>query len=116
MVAPLDAAIETFASRSGALPSDASVDDFVAIARPFVSTITEVDNHLRQAGWPTVALPDIKAELAADESLVTDLAGTTDVTLILAVWRRQILAATAKVARTRRAVEIDLGLVQPPAG
>lgn len=70
-----------------------------------------VDGALRQVEWPAVAQLDIKTELAADESLKGVIAGTTDVTLILAVWRHQVMAAAAKARVTKRAVQIDLGLV-----
>jgi hypothetical protein len=83
------------------------------IARPLAGTVAEVDNQLRRVRWPTEALHDIKAELAADQSLRTDLTGTTDVTLILALWRQQIIAADRKVRDAKRAVSIDLGLIAP---
>jgi hypothetical protein len=115
IVAPVDAAFETFQSGSGALPAEASVDSLVIIIRPFAAVIAGVDAQLSQVRWPAAAVREIKAQRAADRSLTADLLSTTDVTLILSVWRDQIVAAARKVIRAERAVSIDLGLV-PPSG
>jgi hypothetical protein len=108
--APVDTAISTFESESGALPAGAGVGDFVAIASPFGKTMAAVDRQLRQVIWPAVALPAIRAELAAGDSLQTDLTGTLDVTLILSVWRHEIISDAARIRRAERNVSIDLGL------
>jgi hypothetical protein len=113
IVAPIDAAVDTFATESGALPAGASVDDFVVIALPFANTVADVDSKLRQVKWPAVALHDIKAELTADQSLRTDLIGTADVTLILSLWRHQIISAARRATDAKRNVSVDLGLVAP---
>jgi hypothetical protein len=109
-VAPVEAAIDTFRSESGALPTDASVDDFVLIARPLADAIAKVDMQLRQVTWPANPLRHIKAELAADKALRLDLLGTLDVTLMVASWRNQIISAADKVSGTIRLVNTDLGL------
>lgn len=111
VIAPVEGAVAAFASASSALPIGASVRDFVVIARPLTDVIAKVDAGLRQVTWPAAALHDIKSELAADHSLRDDLQGTLDVTLILAVWRHQIVSAANKVRRIQRLVSIDLGLV-----
>jgi hypothetical protein len=113
IVAPIDDAVARFESMSGALPTGASVDDFVVIARALAGAVAAVDDKLRQATWPPSAIHDIKAELAAGESLRADINGTLDVTLILDMWRHQIIAAADKMNRIRRTVRIDLGLVRP---
>jgi hypothetical protein len=113
IVAPFAGAVDRFASASGALPLGASVDDFEAIAQPFADTVGAIEIQLRQVNWPSVALEDIKAELAADQSLIDDLTGTSDVTLILSLWRQQIVGAAGKVSRTKRRVATDLGLDAP---
>jgi hypothetical protein len=115
IVAPIDPAVDSFATESGALPVGASVDDFVVIARPFANTVADVDSKLRQVKWPAVALHDIKAELTADQSLRTDLIGTADVTLILPLWRHQVISAAKRATDAKRTVSIDLGLVAPSA-
>jgi hypothetical protein len=113
IVAPVDAAIRTFESESGALRASAGVGDFVAIASPFANTMAAVDRQLRQGKWPAVALPGIRAELAAGDSLQTDLTGTLDVSLILSVWRHEIVSDAARISRAKANVSIALGYVAP---
>jgi len=115
ITAPVEGAIATFESQSGALAQDASVDAFVVIARPFADVMGKVDIGLRQATWPPAAVHDIRAEVAADQSLQDDLIGTADVTLMVPLWRHQVLSAANKVRRARQVVSIDLGVV-PPTG
>jgi hypothetical protein len=114
IVGPVATVISTFEKQSGALPADATVDDFVALARPFVATIATVDDHLRQVSWPLAARPDIRTELVADQSLRSDLTGSTlDVSLLLSVWRHEIISAATKASRAQRNVSVDLGLLSP---
>ena len=42
--------------------------------------------------------------------LIADLVGTTDVTLILSLWRQQIIAAAHRVSGIEANVSVDLGL------
>jgi hypothetical protein len=113
IVAPIDPAIDRFGSSVGVLKPSASVDEFVAIARPFAHTLADVDNRLRGVKWPPGAAHDIRAELSADQSLRADLTGTSDVTLIVSLWRQQVTSAAGKARDAKRAVSIDLGLIGP---
>lgn len=110
IVAPVDAATDTFASASRSLATGASVDDFILTVRPLALAVDDVDNKVRQVAWPPAAVRDINAQLDADKSLKTDLVGTLDVTLILSLWRDQILGAARQASRARQKVRIDLGL------
>ncbi len=92
LVAPLEVARDAFESASAALPTGATVGDFERIARPFADAVAKADVELRQVTWPEVALDDIKAELTADKLLEAELVGTLDDTLVVSVWRHQIIS------------------------
>ncbi len=110
LVAPLEVARDAFESASAALPTGATVGDFERIARPFAEAVAKADVELRQVTWPEVALDDIRAELAADKSLEAELVGTLDDTLVVSVWRHQIIAAANRARHAEQTVSIDLGL------
>lgn len=112
IVAPFDDAVQRFAAESRALPEGASVGSFVATSEPLAETIATIDRGLREVVWPRSAAQDIRAELDADRGLRTDLKGTADVTLILTLWRSQIISAARKAGRQQQRVSIDLGLVR----
>lgn len=116
IVAQIDVATASFEAQSALLPVNATVGDFMLIARPFADAVTRVDDELRQARWPVLALDDIKAELAADESLRVELTGTADDTLILGAWRRQVISSAQRASHSSRIVSTDLGLIAPPTG
>jgi hypothetical protein len=113
IIAPLDVARHAFESGSGALPTGASVGDFELVARPLADAVATADAEIRQVAWPALARRDIKSELAADKSLTAELLGTLDDTLVVSVWRRQIISAANRASRAGRLVGRDLGLPSP---
>lgn len=112
IVAPLDPAVNAFEAKSAALARNASVDDFVAIASPLAETVAAVDRQLRASEWPPSSRADVRSELAADRALTAYLRGTLDVTLILSVWRHQIVGAAARAQAAERRVTVELA--RPP--
>ncbi len=106
---------DAFVSGSGTLRTGATVNDFLLVAAPFADAVATADVELRQVTWPAGVRRDIKAELATDSSLRAELLGTLDDTLLIPVWRRQVIAAATRATIARRHVAIDLGLL-PPSG
>lgn len=98
-VAPADAAITTFNAQAKALANSANVADLAKIAKPLAYTLERVDRTLLGITWPAKLKNDIRAVVAADSAIVTDLRVVSNQTArSISTLKKQFLGDLSKLA------------------
>jgi hypothetical protein len=106
IIAPANTALTRFQDKLSSLGNEPARSDVAKAATPLISAIHAVDQDLERAPWPPAVETDIKAEVAADSAIRTDLsaAGTQP------TWQGQLHADESKASGDARTVRADLHL------
>ena len=113
LVAPLNAALNTFTAKVNALPTVATVGDLNALAAPLVPALTTFDAALQRLPFPPPMSTDVSALIAADTAAVGDLDRAGSVAgAKVSTWLQQFSTDSRRFSAAASAVRADLGL--PP--
>jgi hypothetical protein len=111
---PANAAADRFEKNRAAYTDETTVAEIAADVKPLAEEYEKADNALLRVSWPPTVAADIKALVAANVPLISDMTSLGDQdALALSTWSNQVRQDIAKAHAAAMIVRADLGLPPP---